>query len=68
MKIGMRIDIDPSVCGIITNGEVIKALFSHYDIEIDEHKGYVRIIYEDFYTTYPLMWWNAPYKREGNAG
>lgn len=48
-----------------TNGDVIKAIFPHYDVEIDEHKGYVRIFYDDFYTTYPLRWWNAPYKREG---
>ena len=47
-----------------TNGDMIKALFSHYDIEIDEHKCYVRIFYEDFYTTYPLRWWNAPYRKE----
>ena len=44
------------------NGDVIKLMFPHYDIEIDEHKGYVRIFYEDFYTTYPLRWWSAPYK------
>lgn len=42
----------------LTNGEVIKKMFPHYDIEIDEHKGYVRVFYEDFYTTYPLAWWN----------
>lgn len=46
--------IKPSV----TDGEVIKKMFPHYDIEIDEHKGYVRVFYEDFYTTYPLAWWN----------
>ena len=44
-----------------TNGDIIKAMFPHYDIEIEEHKGYVKIFYEDFYTTYPLRWWNAPY-------
>ena len=44
------------------NGDIIKRLFPHYDIEIDEHKGYLRIFYEDFYTIYPLRWWNAPYK------
>ena len=48
-----------------TNGDVIKAMFPHYDIEIDEHKGYVRIFYEDFYTTYPWRWWNAPYQKGG---
>ena len=42
----------------LTNGEMIKKMFPHYDIEIDEHKGYVRVFYEDFYTTYPLAWWN----------
>lgn len=42
----------------LTNGEVIKKMFPHYDIEIDEHKGYVRVFYENFYTTYPLDWWN----------
>ena len=41
-----------------TNGEAIKKMFPHYDIEIDEHKGYVRVFYENFYTTYPLTWWN----------
>ena len=46
-----------------TNGDMIKTVFPHYDIEIDEHKGYIRIFYEDFYTTYPLHWWNAPYKK-----
>jgi len=46
----------------MTNGEKIKEIFPHYDIEIDEHKGYVRVFYEDFYTTYPLSWWNAEYK------
>ena len=48
----------------VTNGEVIKKTFPHYDIEIDEHKGYVRVFYEDFYTTYPWKWWNAKYKGE----
>ena len=43
----------------LTNGEVIKKMFPHYDIEIDEHKGYVRVFYENFYTTYPLTWWNG---------
>lgn len=42
----------------LTNGEVIKKMFPHCDIEIDEHKGYVRVFYENFYTTYPLAWWN----------
>ena len=46
----------------MTNGEKIKTTFPHYDIEIDEHKGYVRVFYEDFYTTYPLRWWNAEYE------
>ena len=46
----------------MTNGEKIKATFPHYDIEIDEHKGYVRVFCEDFYTTYPLRWWDAEYK------
>ena len=50
-----------------TNGDVIKALFPHHDIEIDEHTGYLRIFYDDFYTTYPFKWWNAPYKREGDG-
>ena len=50
------------ITGEITNGDVIKSIFPHYDIEIDEHKGYVRIFYEDFYTIYPMRWWNAPFK------
>lgn len=51
-----------------TNGDIVKALFPHYDIEIDEHKGYVRIFYDDFYTTYPLRWWNTPYKAGDTDG
>jgi len=50
------------ISGEITNGDVIKSIFPHYDIEIDEHKGYVRVFYEDFYTTYPMRWWNTPFK------
>ena len=46
----------------MTNGEKIKATFPHYDIEIDELKGYVRIFYENFYTTYNWDWWNSEYK------
>lgn len=46
----------------MTNGEKIKATFPHYDIEIDELKGYVRIFYENFYTTYNWYWWNSEYK------
>ena len=46
----------------MTNGEKIKSTFPHYDIEIDEHKGYVKVFYEAFYTTYPLRWWNSEYK------
>ena len=46
----------------MTNGEKIKVAFPNYYIEIDEHKGHVRVFYEDFYTTYPLRWWNAEYK------
>ena len=45
-----------------TNGDMIKAMFPHYDIEVYEHKGYVRVFYDDFYTTYPWQWWNSPYK------
>ena len=48
----------------VTNGEVIKKTFPHYDIEIDEHKGYARVFYDDFYTTYPWKWWNASYKAD----
>ena len=50
-----------------TNGDIVKTMFPHYDIEIDEHSGYVRIFYEDFYTTYPLRWWLAPYRKEGDG-
>ena len=50
-----------------TNGDIIKALFPHYDIEIDEHKGYVHIFYDDFYTTYPLRWWLEQYKKRGDG-
>ena len=46
-----------------TNGDMIREMFPHYDIEIDEYKGYVHIFYDDFYTTYPLRWWLTPYKR-----
>lgn len=49
-----------------TNGDVIKAMFPFYDNEIYEHKGYIMAFYEDFYTTYPLRWWNAPYQKEGD--
>lgn len=47
---------------ILTNGDTIKMMFPSYDIEIDEHKGYVRAFYDDFYTVYPMRWWYAPYK------
>ena len=50
------------IVGEITNGDVIKSIFPHYDIEIDEYKGYVRVFYEDFYTIYPIRWWNTPFK------
>jgi len=46
----------------MTNGEKIKATFPHYDIEVYEHKGYVRVFYKDFYITYPLRWWDAEYE------
>ena len=49
-------------CEDCTNGDMIKAMFPHYDIEVYEHKGYMRVFYDDFYTTYPWQWWNAPYK------
>lgn len=49
-----------------TNGDVTKAMFPFYNFEIYEHKGYVMVFYEDFYTTYPLRWWNAPYQKEGD--
>lgn len=49
----------------LTNVEVIKKTFPHYDIEIDEHKGYVRVFYEDFYTTYPLAWCNRKWGEQG---
>lgn len=45
-----------------TNGDVIKALFSHHDIEVNEQKNYVQVFYDSFYTTYPLRWWLEPYK------
>lgn len=45
-----------------TNGDVIKALFLHKDIEIDEHKNYTQMYYTDSYITFPSSWWNAPYK------
>lgn len=45
-----------------TNGDVIKAMFPHHDIEVNEQKNYVHIFYDSFYTTYPLRWWLEPYK------
>ena len=45
-----------------TNGDVIKALFLHKDMEIDEHKNYTQMYYTDSYITFPSSWWNAPYK------
>ena len=59
----VRADFNPQN---ITNGDMIRALFAHCDIEIDEHKGYVHIFYEDFYTTYPLRWWLEQYKKRGD--
>ena len=49
-----------------TNGDVTKAMFQLYDFEIFEHRGYVMVFYDDFYTIYPLRWWNAPYQKEGD--
>lgn len=49
-----------------SNGDVIEALFPHYDIEVDEQKNYVRVFYDSFYTTYPLGWWLKPYKAESS--
>lgn len=48
-----------------TNGDVIKVMFPFFDIKIYEHKGYAMVFYDDFYTTYPLRWWNAPYQKGG---
>ena len=45
-----------------TNGDVIKAMFPHYDVEVNEQKNYIHILYDSFYTTYPLRWWLEPYK------
>lgn len=45
-----------------TNGDVIKAMFPHHDIEVNEQKNYVQVFYDSFYTTYPLRWWLEPYK------
>jgi hypothetical protein len=45
-----------------TNGDVIKAIFPHHDIEVNEQKNYVQVFYDSFYTTYPLRWWLEPYK------
>ena len=41
-----------------TNGEVIRKMFPYYDVEVYPDAGYVRVFYENFYTTYPLAWWN----------
>ncbi len=72
MKIGMRIDIDPSVYGIITNGDVIKALFP--DAKITDHFElgtpigniiYIRLCkYQEMRVQQD--WWNAPYRKEGD--
>lgn len=48
--------------GCVTNGDVIKAMFPHHDIEVNEQKNYVYIFYDSFYTAYPLRWWLEPYK------
>ena len=42
----------------LTNGEVIRKMFPYYDVEVYPNAGYVRIIYDNFYTTYPWKWWN----------
>ncbi len=72
MKIGMRIDIDPSICGIITNGDVIKALFP--DAKITDHFElgtpigniiYIRLCkYQEMRVQQD--WWNAPFEKEGD--
>ena len=49
-----------------SNGDVIKAMFPHHDIEVNEQKNYVQVFYDSFYTTYPLRWWLEPYK-DGDA-
>lgn len=54
--------------GCVTNGDVIKTMFPHYDIEVNEQKNYVYIFYDSFYTTYPLRWWLEPYKAGDTDG
>ncbi len=54
--------------GELTNGDVIKAMFPHHDIEVNEQKNYVHIFYDSFYTTYPLRWWLEPYKAGDTDG
>ena len=54
--------------GCVTNGDIIKAMFPHHDIEVNEQKNYVQIFYDSFYTTYPLRWWLEPYKAGDTDG
>lgn len=65
MKIGMRIDIDPSVCGIITNGDVIKALWDVKHVLATEYSVIAEIGAGDDRIRVNKDFWNAPYKREG---
>ena len=50
----MRIDIEPRLLGVITNGDVMKALF---DISLDD---FIHMWGGGEFTE---IWWNAPYKK-----
>ena len=56
----MRIDIDPSIEGIITNGDVIKALFPNFRIDKMSHSVWVG--YDNM--SFRREWWDAPYMRQ----
>ena len=45
-----------------TNGDMIKALFPEAEIIINK-KNMISWMYKGMIKTYPLDWWNAPYKR-----
>ena len=65
----MRIDIEPKLEGVITNGDVIKALFPYITVK-DNCQTYYSVDIENISNDEALNtvgirkeWWNAPYER-----
>lgn len=53
------------IAGKITNGDMIKAMFPHYEIETEKDVVWIHNLgFDGGWKQFLKEWWNAPYNKE----